>query len=181
LENGLHVMTKDEPTPKLPTRTSCLPWLAGFLGALAAISLVAFYFLWQLRSPWGEISVDGLSAAQARWKATVPNNYRMRLRLVGPQASEMEITVRGGEPSDVLRDGQLLRQSRTWGSWTVDGLLQMIRIDLDAVAAEGKQSLYLNGEFDPANGLPRHYRRVKFDPPLETGWDVIEWTSDAQE
>jgi hypothetical protein len=173
-------MTPDELPPNPPPRQSFVPWLAGCSGAALALVFVGVYFIMQQRNPWPEVTAESLAAAQQRWQAAKPADYRLRLKLVGPQSGEMVITVRDGQPTEVLRDGQPLRQSRTWSSWTVEGLMQMIRIDLDTANVEGKGSLSLTGEFDPVTGLPRHYRRVKFNPPLETGWDVEEWSTEIE-
>lgn len=171
-------MSETNPSPPAPSNYT--PLIAGCLGAIVALIAVGLILIWQSRDHWPEITADTLSAAQMRWQDTQSPSYRLKLKLIGPLAGEVEVTVHQGEPTDLVRDGQEVKETRTWKAWTVEGLMHLIRLDLDSVAAEGRDFLYLSGEFDARSGLPRHYRRVHFDPPQETGWDIIEWTPEAE-
>jgi hypothetical protein len=146
-----------------------------FMAAGAVAGLIVFA-LTGVRQPPPPMTRADFEAAVDRWQNRRPANYSMTIELTGRQSGTMLITVKDGKPIAVERNGVPTPQ-RTWEYWTVDGLFEIVREDLDgldqperAFGVKDTSQLVQQGEFDRELGYPRRYRRAV----LTTG-DAIEW------
>jgi hypothetical protein len=131
------------------------------------------------------VTEEMLADAQATWQRTAPDSYDVEVAVIGRETATYRVEVRDGEIQTASRDGQPLRQQRTWGTWTVPGMFETIARDVAAVeqARSGKlesgtPQLVLRGQFDPQWGFPRRYQRTelhKFGANQEVLWEVTSW------
>jgi hypothetical protein len=144
--------------------------------ALGAIVGLIVFVLITIRRPPPPMTRADFEAAVQRWHARGSRDYIMTVELSGRQTGTMAITVRNTEPISVKRNGVPTPQ-RTWTYWTVDGLFDIIRQDLDgldqperAFGVSDVSQLVQQAEFDDDLGYPRRYRRA-----VQTTGDAIEW------
>jgi hypothetical protein len=142
----------------------------GILGGLVVFALTTF------RRPPPPLTAAAFEAAAARWESHRPANYEMELNVSGRQSGTMHVIVINHEPTSVVR-GDVVVPRHTWDYWTVEGLFEIIRTDLEgldqperAFGAKDVSQLVVQAEFDANLGYPRRYRRAV----LTTG-DAIEW------
>jgi hypothetical protein len=140
------------------------------------------FVLTTIRQQPPRMTAADFQAAVARWRANRPENYEMRIEVSGRQGGSMQVVVSNFQPLSVKRNGQLV-PARTWTYWTVDGLFEVIRTDLEgldqperAFGEEDVSQLVQQAEFDEALGYPRRYRRA-----VMTTGDSIEWEITALE
>jgi hypothetical protein len=119
---------------------------------------------------------NDFEAAVERWQERAPRDYAMTVDLSGRQSGTMAVTVRNSQPISVTRN-EVLTPERTWEYWTVEGLFEIIREDLEgldqperAFGVSDVSQLVQQAEFDADLGYPRRYRRA-----VQTTGDSIEW------
>jgi hypothetical protein len=142
----------------------------GIVGGLVMFALTGF------RRPPPAMSATDFEAAVTRWEANRSAEYEMEIEVTGRQSGTMHVVVKDHEPVSVRRGGTLVAE-HTWEYWTVEGLFEIIRTDLEgldqperAFGTPDVSQLVQQAEFDPKFGYPRRYRRAV----LTTG-DAIEW------
>ena len=158
-----------------------LPIALGGVGAIIATLLLAAW-LWRDGTP--PLTREMLESAQARWQQAGVKDYALDVEIAGKRAGRVHLEVRGGEPTAMTRDGVTPAQRRTWSAWTVDGMLDMMRMELDAAenpekgfgAAEGAR-LVQRAQFDDALGYPLRYERIMLgtDHSLDIDWRVVRF------
>jgi uncharacterized protein DUF6174 len=144
--------------------------------AIGAIAGLIVFALTAIRRPPPPMTRADFEAAVARWQQHGPKDYSMTVELGGRQSGTMAVTVRNREPISVKRDG-VPTPERTWPYWTIDGLFEIIRQDLEgldqperAFGVNDVSQLVQQAEFDAELGYPRRYRRA-----VKTTGDAIEW------
>jgi hypothetical protein len=164
-------MTDADQPPDLPPRISRL-WAIGtgivagsLLAILAGTVLVAISKSERLP----EITMGDLDSAAARWGANGPRDYDLDIEQTGVNPGQFHVEVRGGEVTDMKRDGQATRQ-HLWDDWSVPGLFSVIRRDVEACMPELNAKAKANdpdgpqvvprGTFDPHDGHPTQYHRI---------------------
>ncbi|MEX2139533.1 MAG: DUF6174 domain-containing protein [Pirellulales bacterium] len=142
----------------------------GIVGGLVVFGLIGF------RRPPPAMSAADFEAAVARWEAHRPADYEMDVKVLGRQSGMMHVVVKNHAPVSVRRGGAPVAE-HTWEYWTVEGLFEIIRTDLEgmdqperAFGTPDVSQLVQQAEFDAELGYPRRYRRAV----LTTG-DAIEW------
>jgi hypothetical protein len=143
------------------------------VGAIAGLMVFA---LTTGRRPPPPMARSDFEAAVQRWHAHRPRDYTMTIELSGRQSGTMAVVVKNGETISVQRNG-VPTPERTWKYWTVDGLFDNIRLDLEgldqperAFGVGDVSQLVQQAEFDTELGYPRRYRRA-----VQTTGDAIEW------
>jgi hypothetical protein len=144
--------------------------VAGIVGGLIVLGLTS------RQRPPPAMTAGDFEAAVRRWEAKGPANYEMEVNVSGRQSGTMQVVVKDGEPVSVRREGTPVAE-HTWEYWTVEGLFEIIRTDLEgldqperAFGTKDVSQLVQQAEFDAELGYPRRYRRAV----LTTG-DAIEW------
>ena len=144
--------------------------------ALGAVMGLIVFALTAVRRPPPAMTRSDFEAAIERWQQGGPHDYSMTVQLSGRQSGTMDVVVRNGQPISVQRN-EVLTPERTWAYWTVDGLFEIIREDLEgldqperAFGVSDVTQLVQQAEFDADLGYPRRYRRA-----VQTTGDSIEW------
>ena len=146
------------------------------LAAIIALSAVS------RRQAAPELTSGTLQAAQERWQANGPTDYGMDLVVTGRQASRYHVEVRGGKPTQVLRNDRPITP-RSWQYWTVPGLFEVLEHDMDCAddptrgfgAKPGSRAV-LRAEFDAELGYPRKFERLILgEPHLDMTWQVTKF------
>ncbi|HVX11388.1 MAG TPA: DUF6174 domain-containing protein [Pirellulales bacterium] len=151
----------------------------GAVGLLIALAIVSRH------QAVPALTSEALAAAQSRWEQHGPANYRIDLEVAGRQASRYHVEVRGGKPTQVLRNDRPI-PSRSWYYWTVPGLFEVLDHDMDCSedptrgfgARPGSRAV-LRADFDPDLGYPRKFQRlIMGEPHLDMTWDVTAFDTD---
>jgi len=151
---------------------------------LPTIVLVVVGVVWLLRTllpGLPQFTEADLAAAQARWRAHEVRDYDLTIVLAGRKNEEIQVVVRGGEPTAVVRNGLPLKEARTMRPWTVPGLFETLETDLDNAAHPAEKfgsadvRVVLRAEFDPQNGIPRRYLQQVYGRLDDLTWTVTEF------
>jgi hypothetical protein len=157
----------------------------GVLGLLAAGCLavgVPAFVSWLDRPT--TLTRAQLDEARRRWQENGPLDYNLDVRVTGLRAADYHVEVRDGEPVSATIDGRPLRNRRTFGTWSVPGMLATIESDVDHVEERAEQAnprtarLTLRGDFDPQYGFPRRYHRMEWGEAgsdQEVTWEVTSF------
>ncbi len=88
-----------------------------------------------------------------------------------------------GQPVALTRDGITPKRVDTWQAWTVAGMLETLRLELElaetpqkAFGVPQRSQVVLRAEFDPHNGLPRRYQRIIVGADNELSWTITKFT-----
>ena len=143
--------------------------------------MAASLFLFLARRPsFPELTESRLREAELRWQAAGATNYNLQLQLGESQAGRVDVEVRRGQVTKMVRDGHVPTQRRAWDVWSVVGQFDMLSRELEmasdpageAGAAPGTR-LLLEAEFHPKLGYPIHFRRLVLGRGLpDVAWDV---------
>lgn len=149
-----------------------------FLGSLLAIGLlVAVVIVIRVRGQGAPRLVEAdLLSAEKRWSEHGPSDYMLEVEIRGRQTDQFRVTVRGGKPVAVTRNGIEPRR-HTWDTWTVPGQLETLHLELEnaahpelgfGVAPDADVAQW--AEFDEIYGYPKCYRRIVEGASLEIAW-----------
>jgi hypothetical protein len=137
--------------------------------------------------PTPPLTPEVFFAARERWKEAAPVDYDVTIRVVGPQPAEYRVEVRDGSPQAAWRNGQPLKNRRTFGTWSVDGMFRTMSRDVEAIErrAAGKADinetqLVLRAKFDPKYSFPAKYQRIEWgsrrgSTAVTVTWEVVEF------
>jgi hypothetical protein len=147
----------------------------GIVCGLVVFGLTSF------RRPPPAMSAADFEDAVARWKQNGPANYEMVLEVSGRQSGTMRVVVKDRQAVSITR-GSVSIPRHTWEYWTVGGLLEVIRTDLEgldqperAFGTPDVSQLVQQAEFDEALGYPRRYRRAVLSTGDAIEWEVVEF------
>lgn len=113
------------------------------------------------------LTLDALQEAQARWRASAPNAYTLKIEISGDlvQEGEFEVTVRGDEVVKATRNGQVITTRDAF--YTVPGMHAFLREELEMAQnparywnASPETRIYQRAHFDPELGYTRRYLRA---------------------
>lgn len=177
-------MSTDEadaaPPPEAASPAASRPslaWLGILAGGAVGVGLVLLGMS-LLRPGLPLLNRDAWKVARSQWYQREPANYDLEIRVIGAQESLYRIEVRDRRVSAATRNGDPLRDPRTWETWSVPGMFDTLAADLDAVAGDARQppaNLLLRARFDPEWGVPLEYQRYQFDPPFDAHWHVTRF------
>ncbi|MCH7728691.1 MAG: hypothetical protein IH991_19725 [Planctomycetes bacterium] len=149
----------------------------GVTGAIVGVVVGVFGWLLIHRGNTPEVSRKSLTVAENRWKASRPTNYKVEIEVFGRQAATYSVEVRGRDVVSMARNG--FQMTRLVNTWTVNGMFNTIKADLDrnARVAEGKapaeiQLVELHGAFDSDYGFPQRYHRLPLGNEPDIAWEV---------
>lgn len=132
---------------------------AALLGALGALAV--------RRAPLDILTPAGLESARRQWAASGPPSYDLDLLVRADRLEDgrFALMVRDGRTVSLLRNG--LPTTGAEEGYSVPALFDMLEREIE-LAGEPQRGFgapagyraYLRVRFDPALGLPIHYRRV---------------------
>ena len=146
------------------------------MGAVAAVLLIAggYSLFGPKRIP--PLTQQPLDRATKRWEACGISNYEMDIQLGGIRTEKYHVRVRNGFAESATLDGNAISESRLLEPWTVAGMLQTAKRDLDlqlqAANDNRLRNLFLRAEFAEESGLPLRYVRVESGTPYELTWRI---------
>jgi hypothetical protein len=153
--------------------------LASLALAIAGIVLALQFFVVE-RLP--ELTDADLAAAKKRWQDNEAVNYDMELEIRGAQPGSAHVEVRNRVVTAATRNGKETPE-RTWNTWTVPGMFEMLTRDLEiaedpqkAIEAAPGTKWRLWCEFDPKFGYPRRYHQIVYGGGPEVYWKVVQFT-----
>jgi hypothetical protein len=162
---------------------------AGLLGALTGLAVLVTVLVMQNRGRLPRLEPSDFYDAQLRWERAGVTDYNMTVLVTGRQAAEYYVEVRRGEPRHATRNGEPLRQQRTWGTWSVPGMFGTMQSDVTNLerqqagrADPATPQLLLRAVFDPQRGYPRRYLRTelrKWGTNDEVSWEATLEVVDA--
>jgi hypothetical protein len=167
-----------EPRRPVHARTA---WL--LLGALILASAAGIVALrWWQSDPIPPLTPKLFYEARAKWETAGPEDYDIEVIVSGSQPATYEVQVRKGQAEVALRNGQPLRQRRTFGTWSVPGMFSTMLRDVQAVELASSRNpdpalpkLTLRAQFDPQYGYPARYRRIQQGSTVEVSWQVTKF------
>jgi hypothetical protein len=153
--------------------------LGVFGGAMLAI--------WVLRDPIPPLTRTAFESARDRWKQHGIGDYDMAIVFSGGQVGDFDISVRGGDVTRLVRNGQAVAdRGAAWRSLSVPGMFEILEIDLARIeerSDRGNAGEYkVSVEFDPAWGIPRRYRQIQLGGRRTTSeWQITRFIPRADE
>lgn len=151
-------------------------------GGTLGLAVILGTLLRKQAAPLPSLTPAQFAAAQQRWEEHGLANYDAEISVTGRQTAVYRVEVRDGEPRLAQRNGQPLKQRRTFDTWSVPGMFETMAADVDSVekVAAGKADastvhLVLRAEFDPKLGYPVRYHRLekrKQSADYEVTWRV---------
>ena len=154
-------------------------------GVLAAPFLLLLVWGMWFRDATPPLTRAEFDSAWLRWKQFEPENYDIEIRVDGRQPATYRVEVRGGEATVAMRNGNPLKQRRTFETWSVPGMFDTMESDIVNVEryetgdrGPGAMQLTLRGVFNGEFGYPQHYRRIEWGADVDTTWEVTEFTVD---
>lgn len=175
------------PQPEMQQSPRRIAWSYVALGAgvtLVVLAIVAIVLVSRFRDPTPELTIDALHAAQRRWQAHGPASYDLELTLGGATPGRVQVKVRDGEATDMVRNGERPEDRRSWNVWTVPGQFAMMARELELAAdpqremnAPAGTRLLLRAQFDPELGYPVHYHRMVVGQAPEVEWTISVFTA----
>ncbi len=152
---------------------------------ILAIAVVAVAIaLWAARGSDQLLTETALKAARNLWQQAGPAAYDMELFVVtSSEATTYQIKVRDSKVIAMFMGGAE-PASRIWPRWSVEGLFDTIRDELDN-AADPQQAfgvanasyVILRARFDDRLGYPKRYsRNIATGSPKSMQWEVRRFT-----
>lgn len=128
--------------------------------------------LWIARKPMVPLTAENLAQARTRWAAQGVADYDMRLRM---QGGDYHVRCRDGLVDRIELNGVEV-SSRDPAAYSVEGLHDILAMDLDAFAAGRTANVVLmRVEFDREQGFVRRYLRSGAGQPGQAaGGALIE-------
>lgn len=155
---------------------------AALLGAVVAVSAVVLFALISRVDSSPALTREALAAAVRQWQENGPSDYDVEVEVDGRAKDVYRVSVRGGVAVSLQHNGTPINRPRVWDTWSVPGMFDTIRRDLDSVEAveSGRATgqtpqLRLKCDFDPRYGYPQRYRRTEKSGGREVIWNVIEF------
>lgn len=111
-----------------------------------------------------EISPPELDIAKRRWQEKGPLNYNLQIAFVAPATkSDLQLEVRGGVATKLVKNGTLVTREDELAKWTVEGqfeqLAKYIAMDTSPAAKGAGWTMINVGKFDEELGYPVDYSR----------------------
>ena len=121
-----------------------------------------------------------LSDARMTWNRVNSGHYLVEVSVTTSGKDVYEVTVLKHEPVQVKLNGKPLNRRHAFDTWTVQGMLDTIAIDIEHCerwdegrAMPGTCDLIIKATFDPDTGIPLKYIRMELGRPSNVG--VMDW------
>ena len=121
-----------------------------------------------------------LSDARTAWNNRNPVSYVVEVSVTTSGEDVYEVTVINNQAVQVKLNGKSLKRRHAFDTWTVEGMLDTIAIDIEHCerwdegrAMPGTCDLIIKATFDPDTGIPLKYIRMELGRPSNVG--VMDW------
>lgn len=173
--------TGAERTRSAPARFRRAAWISGLVTAGATL-LVVFIFRGRLDA----VDENRLSAASELWRTAGIRDYDLHLHVTNRQRDDYRIQVRDGEVQRVVLNGNELTRRHSFPAWSVEGMLETIRRDLEnhrryERGERGRDvcQLLIRGRFHRQLGYPEKYIRMprgggNLQPTIS--WELVRFS-----
>ena len=151
-----------------------LPILVGaLLGLVLSVYLIQRFY----GDPTPPLTAEALKQAETKWRDAKIGDYDVEIEVQSRQRETYAVEVRNGEPQQAWRNGQPLKQIRTFDTWSVPGMFDTIHSDFDRDDRQGQPApeLVLRAEFDERTGVPLKYKRIQWGADIEISWRVTKF------
>jgi hypothetical protein len=153
------------------------------LGAVLCLAGVVAA-LWLTRDPIPPLTDAALADARRKWNENGPADYDMTLQMSGDQDGQYEVTVRGGEVTELRRGNHPIpKRGEAWRYCSVPGLFLLI--DMELADAKQEQSNPENksarqvrraAQFDDVDGRPTRFRGITYgDVHRQIEWRILKF------
>lgn len=154
-------------------------------GAIAGAILLPFVLLRLFASGLPVIKQSDLDRAIERWTRSDVDDYRLTVVLGGRQTGELQVEVRRGAATSLVRNGVAVPQPRAWLPWTVPGMFETLQTDFDNAARAdekfGGAEVVMRCEFDESLGYPKRYLHQILGRHGDLEWTVTRFERIAPE
>ena len=158
------------------------------VGGLITLVAIAVIVIVSRRHGTPALTLEALHAANERWTAHGPPDYKLDITVDGRQPSRYHIEVVAGKPTMVQRNDREIAR-RNWPYWTVPGLFDIIEHDMECAddptrgfGAQPGSTAVLRADFDPRLGYPRVFERLILgEPQLDMTWQVTRFEEGARQ
>jgi hypothetical protein len=147
------------------------------MGVLLGIALAVYLVQKIYGDPTPPLTAEALKQAEAAWRDAKIRDYHIEIEVQSRQRETYAVEVRDGAPQQAWRNGQPLKQIRTFDTWSVPGMFDTIHSDFDRTDRQGQPApeLVLRAEFDPRTGVPMKYKRIQWGADIEISWQVTKF------
>jgi hypothetical protein len=172
--------------PRNDTQESPAPYDAGYglrrllplaIGAVLGIALAIYLVQRIYGDPTPPLNAEALKQAETTWRAAKIRDYDIEIEVQSRQRETYAVEVRGGTPLQAWRNGQPLKQIRTFDTWSVPGMFDTIHSDFDRTDRQDQPApeLVLRAVFDERTGVPMKYKRIQWGADIEISWRVTRF------
>lgn len=143
------------------------------LGLLLSVYLVQRFY----GDPTPPLTAAVLQQAEQTWRAAGIRDYDVEIEVKSRQHETYAVRVRDGVPEQAWRNGQPLKQLRTFDTWSVPGMFDTIHSDFDRTDRQQHPApeLVLRANFDQQTGVPMTYKRMQWGEDIEISWKVTKF------
>lgn len=143
------------------------------LGVALSIYLVQRFY----GDPTPPLTAEALKQAEATWRAAGIRDYDVEIEVQSRQREAYAVEVRDGVPRQAWRNGQPLKQIRTFDTWSVPGMFDTIHSDFDRTDRQDQPApeLVLSAVFNEQTGVPLKYKRIQWGADIEISWQVTKF------
>lgn len=142
--------------------------------------LTAAYLLTNQSGRMIDVDRQILSDARTAWNNRNPVSYVVEVSVTTSGEDVYEVTVINNQAVQVKLNGKSLKRRHAFDTWTVEGMLDTIAIDIEHCerwdegrAMPGTCDLIIKATFDPDTGIPLKYIRMELGRPSNVG--VMDW------
>lgn len=143
---------------------------------VAAVGIAAAMLLFR-PDPMADVTQENLDAAVELWeeaRSTI-DGYSATIEVEGRMPGVYKISVVSGNVESVIFNDSPLKLERTSGVWTVEGMHEMVDLDLrrkQQLADGGNNTFVSRASFDPEYGYPKKYLRFDYGTKQTVTWTV---------
>jgi hypothetical protein len=159
--------------------------VGGIIGAIITGGFLLVIGVLLMRQTLPPLTQESLDAAYQRWQEQQPEAYDYDVQVTGNRPSSLQVQVRRGQVTHLVRDGNANTPLRTWSFWSIDGLFDALERELEmaggdrAKADNGTQQpthgAVLHAQFNSEWGYPEMFRRHVPGQQLDMGWRITRF------
>ena len=143
------------------TRAAC--W-----GAVITLLVSMSILVIRVRGRMAPVDLATLNGAEQQWQQANIKDYDLEIEISERQRRHFRIQVRDSKITRLWHNDQLREQPERYRAWTVQGMFQVIRTDVEQQVQpqQAAQNTVLSrftirAEFHPTYGFPQRYIRVE--------------------
>jgi len=158
--------------------------VGGIIGVIITGGFLLVIGVLLTRQTLPPLTQESLDVAYQRWQEQQPEAYDYDVQVSGNRPSSLQVQVRRGQVTNLVRDGNANTPKRTWSFWSIEGLFDALERELEMAGdelsnADGTQQpthgAVLHAQFNPEWGYPEVFRRHVPGQKLDMGWRVTRF------